>query len=221
MITSNRLVTLATFPAPATAGFIKSLLVAEGVRAFLADEIMMGMYWHLGNSMGWVKVQVAEADVTRANEILEACRETLADLGFEAFVMEAMTSIPSDESLESVPLTSTADEPDYAFVDPTDELAVKALRSAVMGMAYVPLALYGAWLVVQLMNSRSELSASAARKLWLASGITLAVLTGYSIVLGPYGFLFWVASAGAFSIRAVVRWVNRRGDPRHAARPIS
>jgi hypothetical protein len=221
MTTSNRLVTLATFPAPATAGFIKSLLIAEGVQAFLADEITMGMFWHLGNSIGWVKVQVAEADVSRANEILEACRETLADLGLEAFVMEAMTSIPSEESSETVPVISAADEPDYAFVDPTDELAVKALRSAVVGMIYVPLALYGAWLVVQLMNSRSELSATAARKLWLASGITFAVLTGYSLVLGPYGFLFWVACLGALSIRAVLRWVNRRDDPRHAARPVS
>ncbi len=101
MTTSNRLVTLATFPAPATAGFIKSLLVAEGVQAFLADEIMMGMYWCLANSMGWVKVQVAEADVSRANEILEAYRETLADLGHEAFVAEATACMAVDESQET------------------------------------------------------------------------------------------------------------------------
>src|SRR5437868_15459772 len=108
MLISNRLVTLATFPDPATAGFVKNLLVAEGVQAFLADQFSMGMLWYVGNSIGWVKVQVAETDVSQANEILEAYRETLADLGLEAFVSEAMNSLPAEESLEVVPLPSTA-----------------------------------------------------------------------------------------------------------------
>lgn len=221
MLTSNRLVTLATNPSPAAAGFIKNLLVAEGVQAFLADEITMGMFWHLGHSIGWVKVQVAEVDVSRANEILKASRETLADLGIQAFVTEAMNSIPSEESLEAAPLTSIADEPDYQVIDTTDELAAKALRSAVMGMIYVPLACYGAWLVDQLMNSSSELSATAARKLWLAFGITSVTFMGYSMILGPNGLLIWAVGVGALSIRAVLRWVNRRDDPRHAPRPVS
>lgn len=222
MTTSNRLVTLATFPAPATAGFIRNLLVAEGVQAFLADEIMMGMFWHLGNSMGWAKVQVAEADVSRANEILEACRETLADLGYEAFAAEATSSMAVDEVQEPAFSTSlSADELDYGVVDSTDDLASRAFRSAVMGMGCVPLAFYGAWLVGRLMNSNSELSSAAARKLWLAFGITLMVFVAYSAFLGRGALLLWVASVGAFSIRAFIRWLNRRDDPRHASRPVS
>ena len=221
MTTSNRLVTLATFPAPATASFIKSLLVAEGVQAFLADEFMMGMYWHLGNSMGWVKVQVAEADVPCANEILEASRETLADLGQEAFIAEATARAAVDESPEAVPLNATAGESDYGVVDPTEDLAVRALGSAVMGMVYAPLAFYGAWLVGRLMNSNSTLSAKAVRNLWLAFGITFMVFVGYTLIIGRAALLAWIGSVGAFSIRTFVRWINRRDDPRHAARPVS
>jgi hypothetical protein len=218
---SNRLVTLATFPIPATAGFIKSLLVAEGVQALLADEFMVGMYWHLGNSMGWVKVQVAEADVSRANEILEAYRETLADLGQQAFVAEATACAAVDESPEAAPLMATADELDYGVLDPTEELADRALRSALMGLGCFPLAFYGAWLVGRLMRSNSKLSAKAARDLWLAFVITFMYFVGYSIIIGRGALLAWIGSVGAYSIRTFVRWINRRDDPRHAARPIA
>ena len=182
---------------------------------------MMGMFWHLGNSMGWVKVQVAAADVSRANEILEAHRETLTDLGQEVFVAEATACLPMDEAQEVAPLAAIADEPDYGASDPTEDLAARAFRSAVIGTGCFPLAFYGAWLVGRLMNSNSELSAKAARHLWLAFGITFLVFVAYSTVLGRSALLLWISSVGAFSVRAFVRWINRRDDPRHAPRPVA
>ena len=223
MITSNRLVTLATFPAPDAAGFIKNLLVAEGVQAFLADEFTMGMLWHLGNSIGWAKVQVAETDVTRANEILEAYRETVADLGHEAFAAEATACTALDEAQEPASFTSIANEPDYGAADPTAELASRALRSAVMGTGCVPLAFYGAWLIGRLMFSTAQLSAKAARKLWLAFGITLVVFLQYSMALGITLLLLGSGGilVGPLCILKLIRWINRRDDPRHASRPVS
>jgi len=91
------LVTLATFPTPVEAGFVRNLLEAEGVRAYLADEMTAGMFWQLGNTIGWVKLQVSAADLLRANEILEERQHTLADVGQEAFAAEA-TSSPSEET---------------------------------------------------------------------------------------------------------------------------
>ena len=225
MITSNRLVTLATFPEPATAGFIKNLLVAEGVQAFLADEFTMGTLWHLGNSIGWVKVQIAETDMTRAIEVLESHREAVADLGYEAFTAEATSSLAADESQETAPWTSTTDEPDDCVADPTEDLASRTLRSAVMGTGCVPLAFYGAWLVGRLILPTVELSTTAARKLWLAFGITIMVLLQYSVILGSTALLLAFAFGGilvaSFCIREFIRWVNRRDDPRHASRPVS
>src|SRR5258708_37898633 len=93
-IMSYRLVTLATFPAPPVAGLVKDLLAAEGVRAFLADEMTTVMFWHLGSASGWTKLQVEEADVARATEILGNYRQTFVDLGREAFAAEA-TSCPA------------------------------------------------------------------------------------------------------------------------------
>ena len=67
---ANELVTLAKYPTPERAGFIRNLLEAEGVRAYLADDVTVGMLWYLTTAVGGVKVRVAEGDVARATEIL-------------------------------------------------------------------------------------------------------------------------------------------------------
>ncbi|HEY2249957.1 MAG TPA: DUF2007 domain-containing protein [Planctomycetaceae bacterium] len=223
MITPNRLVTLETFPAPATASFIRDLLVAEGVPAFIADEQAMVMLWYVGNSIGWVKLQVAESDVGRAHEILEAHRQTMADLGHEAFAAEATDCLPADAAHETAFWPSVGDERDVDVEDPLDQLASRALRSAVMGMGCAPLAIYGAWLVGGLVFSSGELSAAAARKLWLAFGITFMVFLTYAMPIGGPALVVGIGGSvvGAFCIRGFTRWINRRDDPRHASRPVS
>ncbi len=168
---THELVTLATFPTPVEAGFVKNLLEAEGIRAFLADEITAGMFWQLGNSIGWVKLQVAEGDADRATEILEEHHRTLADVGQEAFAAEA-TSTPAE--------AEAVDEgPDDSPEDPNDELAARAFHAAGIGLIFLPILLYAAWLIGRLIFSRSELSERASRRLWLAFGITIVGLSGY------------------------------------------
>jgi hypothetical protein len=223
MSTSNRLVTLETFTAPAAASFIRDLLVADGVPAFLADEHALVMFWHLGNAFGWVKLWVAESDVDRADEILEAHRQTLADLGQEAFVAEAIGSPSAEEMQPAECCASTGDEPLFDVADSMDELASRAWRSAVLGLGCFPLAFYGAWLVGRLIFSTGELSATAACKLWLSFGITFVVFLGYSVIIGGPALLLGIggSAVGAFCIREFVRWVNRRDDPGHAPRPVS
>src|SRR5207302_4282887 len=95
-------VTLATFPVPTAASFMKSLLIAEGTRAYLADEIAVGMLWHLSIAIGWVKLQVAEADVARATRILEEYRQAVDDLGQEAFAAEAISSPAADKEPDNM-----------------------------------------------------------------------------------------------------------------------
>ena len=67
---SNELVTVASFANPIEANLAKNNLEAAGVRTFLANEESVDMLWHLGNAMGWIKVQVAHDDVDVARAFL-------------------------------------------------------------------------------------------------------------------------------------------------------
>ena len=71
---AGKMVTVATFDMPTEAHLAKGLLEANGLTAFLADELTVGVAWHLSNAIGGIKLQVAENDVERATGIL-ATRE--------------------------------------------------------------------------------------------------------------------------------------------------
>lgn len=70
----EKLVTVATFDTPADAEVGKLLLEEKGIRAFLADDNLVGMNWFLSNAVGGVKLQVAASDVDQAGEILASCQ---------------------------------------------------------------------------------------------------------------------------------------------------
>jgi hypothetical protein len=189
----NQLVTLGTFPNLESARFIRNLLDAEGIRSYLADETTGGMLWHLGNAIGWIKLQVAETDLPRAQEILEAQRQTLDDLGPEAFAAEAVAGETDDEVSANVTDTEVGDRPrtgaesDDEVVNPTDDMALRAFRASAIGIVFCPILLYAVWLIARLIFSKAELSPRASRHLWLAFGITAAGLCGYWLFLrGPF-----------------------------------
>lgn len=78
----QRLVTLATYRSAFPAEMGKVALAHEGITAFVADENIVTTDWMLGNAVGGVKLQVAEADAEAAVAILErhhqATKETEA-----------------------------------------------------------------------------------------------------------------------------------------------
>ena len=184
----NPLVTLDTFPNPERARFIQGLLESEGVPAYLADETAGGMMWHLSSAIGGIKVQVAEADILRAQEVLEAHRQTLADLGPEAFAAEATSNPPADEFPTGAPqdLATDADADDEP-PNPTDELASRAWRAAAIGVVCCPVLVYAIWLIGRLIFSKTELSPRASRHFWLAFTITAVTLTAwYFFIRAPF-----------------------------------
>jgi hypothetical protein len=63
-------ITVATFWNPAEAHVVRSRLEAEGIRAYLADEMTVTMDWLLSNAIGGIKLQVAEKDAARALRVL-------------------------------------------------------------------------------------------------------------------------------------------------------
>ena len=54
---------------------IHSLLEGSGIKAFLPDEFTIQNNWMWSNAIGGVRVQVAEEDAVRAEEILRAAAE--------------------------------------------------------------------------------------------------------------------------------------------------
>src|SRR5580704_3096843 len=67
---SYRLATVATFWNPVEANLARNLLDEAGIRAFLADEQMVGMVWQLANAAGGIKLQVEDRDAEKAALVL-------------------------------------------------------------------------------------------------------------------------------------------------------
>lgn len=68
---SVRLVTVATFDMPHKADLARLALEEAGIRAEVNDREIVAMDWLLMNAVGWIKLQVAEADAERALVVVE------------------------------------------------------------------------------------------------------------------------------------------------------
>lgn len=74
-IDHDRLETVASFTDPLQAHIARGRLEAEGVPAYVIHENHVWAAWFLSNALGGVKLQVAQGDADRAQEILAADRE--------------------------------------------------------------------------------------------------------------------------------------------------
>jgi hypothetical protein len=68
---ADDLVTVATFEFLPLAEAARAHLIAEGIPAFLSDAETVYMAWSLGNALGYIKLQVPEAQAERARGILD------------------------------------------------------------------------------------------------------------------------------------------------------
>jgi len=66
-----RLVTIATFPTLLPAETAKLILAEEGIRSFIIDSNTVLADWFLGPALGWIKLQVADADAVTAATFIE------------------------------------------------------------------------------------------------------------------------------------------------------
>jgi hypothetical protein len=69
-----RMVTIKRYLVPSQAGLDKSVLDAEGIPAFVADENSAALVY--GTVLGGVRLQVQDEDVDRAREILSKLDES-------------------------------------------------------------------------------------------------------------------------------------------------
>ena len=80
---SGNLATIAAYNTRLEADFARYRMEGAGVPVFLADEAMVGWFWHYGNLLGGIKLQVPEADWTPALEVLAGGEDEPSDAGSE------------------------------------------------------------------------------------------------------------------------------------------
>lgn len=73
---SQELVTVMTFMSEEDAELKRMLLERAGIQGFITDAEVVSMTWLLGNAVGAIKLQVAEADAERAVDILKNAAHT-------------------------------------------------------------------------------------------------------------------------------------------------
>jgi hypothetical protein len=146
--------TFATFATPSDAAIARNTLEAAGIRAAIADELTLTADPFLSGAVGFIKIQVREADLERAAEVLA---EHGAPNDLE----------PGDESDEFPP------------VSPGERLVEFAYRAALMGIIACPplLHLYSLGLLIWVAAVYHDLPHRANRRFWIALAIDIAVLT--------------------------------------------
>lgn len=164
----QRLVTVASYFLPAEAAVARMALQREGIAAFLEGDNLVSMQWLLANAVGGIKLQVPEADVERALDVLAGARDAAA--GFD----DAWGEQPQSEDLAAYDDDrlddEAADEDDAAAADSAhqaanpyrspralagdvperaqartqsaDDEAWRALMAAILGLFVCPVALH-------------------------------------------------------------------------------
>jgi rubredoxin len=99
----EELVTIAKFLSLGEAKLAQGKLVSAGVSAFVCDENMHAMNWHMGMALGGIRLQVPDSQVVRALEVLDDFEpEEPADVALQEDDedMEEVACCPECESLE-------------------------------------------------------------------------------------------------------------------------
>ncbi len=100
----EELVTISKFVSLGEAKLAQGKLVCAGISAFVCDENMHAMNWHMGMALGGIRLQVPDSQVVRALEVLEDFDPEETDaLEFEGEdddEMEEVACCPECESLE-------------------------------------------------------------------------------------------------------------------------
>jgi hypothetical protein len=111
----EELVTISKFLSLGEAKLAQGKLVSVGINAFVCDENMHAMNWHMGMALGGIRLQVPDSQVVRALEVLDDFEPRGSGLEFESAEygdddddLEEVACCPECESLEirEVPTTS-------------------------------------------------------------------------------------------------------------------
>jgi hypothetical protein len=156
----NNFVTVATFSNYVDANLAKQLLESAGIQCYLANESTLNTAWHLTVAVGWLKLQVHQADLEPAKDVLASSE----------------LAITADDLLED-----DTDDNDFVKISWADETADRAFRTSVIGLIllFLPIQLYSLWLLIRLFVSRRQISPN--RRLKVIIALLLDLLNLYII----------------------------------------
>jgi hypothetical protein len=98
----EELITIAKFLSLGEAKLAQGKLVSAAISAFVCDENMHAMNWHMGMALGGIRLQVPDSQVVRALEVLDDFEpEVTGDIEVQDDdEMEEVACCPECESLE-------------------------------------------------------------------------------------------------------------------------
>jgi hypothetical protein len=164
---SQRLVTIASCSTPGETHVARNRLEAAGLKAFVGDEEIVGMYWLLSNAVGGVKLLVEEQDANAARAVLAGSSQ---DEPADSEAAGAMASDPEE------------DEGELALTR-REENARHALRGAIIGLFVLPLQLLVFWLLLEVFVSDERLGAGQRRSALIATAINLPIMIVFCLLV--------------------------------------
>ena len=96
----EELVTITKFLSLGEAKLAQGKLVSAGISAFVCDENMHAMNWHMGMALGGIRLQVPDSQVVRALEVLDDFEPEPAEADDDEDELEEVACCPECESLE-------------------------------------------------------------------------------------------------------------------------
>ena len=207
----EKFLTVATFDTPFQASLAKNRLEAEGIAAYLLGESTVGWFWYLSNAVGGIKLQVAEADLERAGEILAAARDgpaktsppraaatktatTCARCGTRKtprarFCSSCGLLVEDVDGLFAAAKSGdveAADERGHgSLAAQGEDLALRACKAAVFGLLVLPPVghLYSLGLLLRLALFPADLSRTAMRHVYVALAIDSLVFVAAALMI--------------------------------------
>src|SRR5579863_6208185 len=104
----EELVTITKFLSLGEAKLAQGKLVSAGISAFVCDENMHAMNWHMGMALGGIRLQVPDSQVVRALEVLDDFEPEPVNAAMEdEDDLEEVACCPECESLEIREVTNS------------------------------------------------------------------------------------------------------------------
>jgi hypothetical protein len=158
----EEIVTLTRFGDLSTAQLLCGRLDAEGIECFIPDEIMAAQTWHLNRAIGGIRVQVRQADLERAKEILE-----------HPGVAEDANLGNAGETPSESGQGEGHDESDNGSISLGDRAAYRALRVALVSLWLLGLIHpYSLLLAVRALRGK-DVTSWGRKRAWIALGVSL------------------------------------------------
>lgn len=163
---SDAIVTLVRVGELTTAQLLCGRLDAEGIECFIPDEYMATQTWHLHAAIGGIRVQVRQANLERAKEIL--AQPGLEIAAPEGVAPDAAGSGPGQ------PAGGNHQQVDDGSISAGDRAAFRALRVALVSLWLMGLVHpYSLWLAVRALG-RDDVTAWGRRRAGIALIISVA-----------------------------------------------